>query len=141
MSTFANQLKNEISRISKKEVRGELQQLKQASTKYRSEISALKRQVAALEMALKKLAKTQSRVSKQEEPLPQEKLRFSATGFANLRKKMGFSADQMGKLIGVTPLSIYRWEQGKARPRANQLVAIAAARKMGKKSAVAKIGA
>jgi transcriptional regulator with XRE-family HTH domain len=47
----------------------------------------------------------------------------------------------MGKLIGVTPLSIYRWEQGKARPRANQLVAIAEARKMGKKSAVAKIGA
>ena len=35
--------------------------------------------------------------------------------------------------------SIYKWEQGKAKPRASQLPAIAAARKMGKKEVAAKL--
>lgn len=46
MPTFVNQLKSEIARIAKKEVRNEIKQLKQASVKYRSEIAALKRNVA-----------------------------------------------------------------------------------------------
>lgn len=41
MSTFANQLKSEISRLAKKEVRAETQALKKASAQYRSEIAAL----------------------------------------------------------------------------------------------------
>ena len=54
MSTFANQLKSEISRLAKKEVRAETQDLKKASAQYRSEIAALKRRVAGLEAQLKK---------------------------------------------------------------------------------------
>ncbi len=40
MSTFANQLKLEISRLAKKEVRAEIQVLKKTSTQHRSEIAA-----------------------------------------------------------------------------------------------------
>jgi cell division protein FtsB len=54
MSTFANQLKSEISRLAKKEVRAETQALKKASAQYRSEIAALKRRVAGLEAQIKK---------------------------------------------------------------------------------------
>lgn len=140
MSTFANQLKNEISRIAKKEVRGETKQLKQASAKYRSEIAALKRQVASLEAALKKLGKGQFQPFKAEADEPQDKLRFRAPGFVTLRKKLGLSAEQMGKLIGVSAQSVYHWEQGKSRPRASQLPAIAAVRTMGKRAALAKLG-
>jgi DNA-binding transcriptional regulator YiaG len=39
----------------------------------------------------------------------------------------------MGALLGVTGQSVYKWEKGTARPRASQLKAIAAVRKMGKK--------
>ena len=139
MSTFANQLKGEIARVAKKEVRGETKHLKQASSKYRSEIAALKRQVAVLEAAIKKLSKGQSKPAKVEANESQEKLRFRASGFVTLRKKLGLSAEQMGKLIGVSAQSVYHWEQGKSRPRASQLPAIAAVRKISKKAALAKL--
>ncbi len=140
MSTFANQLKDEIARVAKKEVRGEIKQLKQSSTKYRSEIAALKRQVTVLELAIKKLRKSHPQAVKADTTESQEKLRFRVPGFVTLRKKLGLSAEQMGKLIGVSAQSVYHWEQGKSRPRASQLPAIAAVRKMGKKAALAKLG-
>ena len=132
-------MKSEIARIAKKEVRGETKQLKQASAKYRSEIAALKRQVASLEAAIKKLGKGQSKPVKVQADKTQDKLRFRAPGFVTLRKKLGLSAEQMGKLIGVSAQSVYHWEQGKSRPRASQLPAIAAVRKLGKKAALAKL--
>lgn len=139
MSTFAYQLKVEIARVAKKEVRGETKQLKQASSKYRSEIAALKRQVAGLEAAIKKLSNGQSRLAKADAGDSQEKLRFRAPRFVTLRKKLGLSAEQMGKLIGVSAQSVYHWEQGKSRPRSSQLPAIAAVRRMGKKDALLKL--
>jgi DNA-binding transcriptional regulator YiaG len=139
MTTFANQLKNEIARIAKKEVRTETAQLKQASAKYRSEIAALKRHIATLEAAVKRLSKAQPKAPKQAEEA-KENLRFRADGFGTMRKKLGLSAAQMGKLIGVSPLSVYHWEQGKSRPRTSHLPAIAAVRKMGKKEALATLG-
>jgi cell division protein FtsB len=84
MSTFANQLKSEIARIAKKEIRGETNQLKQASSKYRSEIAALKRQVTLLEAAIKKLGKGQPKPVKAEADETQDKLRFRAPGLVTL---------------------------------------------------------
>jgi len=55
--------------------------------------------------------------------------------FATLRKKLALSAVQMGQLIGVSAQSIYHWEAGKSRPRASQLPAISAARKLTKQEA------
>ncbi len=57
MTTFVNQLKSEIARIAKKEIRTETQQLKKASAQYRSDIAALKRHIVALEATVKKLSK------------------------------------------------------------------------------------
>lgn len=139
MTTFANQLKSEIARIAKKEARGETAQLKRASAHYRSDIAALKRQIAALETALKKLTKSQSHQATPVEEEASTALRFRADGFATLRKKFGMSAAQMGQLIGVSAQSVYHWEAEKSRPRASQLPAIAAARKLSKKEAWAKL--
>lgn len=72
--------------------------------------------------------------------VPTTALRFRAGGFATLRKKFDLSAEQMGKLIGVSAQSIYHWEAEKSRPRASQLPAIAAARKLTKKEAWHKLG-
>ncbi|MFM8575649.1 MAG: helix-turn-helix domain-containing protein, partial [Limnohabitans sp.] len=58
-----------------------------------------------------------------------------------LRKKLGLSAAEMGQLIGVSPQSIYHWETGKTRPRASQLEAIAAVRKLGKREVAARLSA
>ncbi len=55
------------------------------------------------------------------------------------RKKLGISAADMGKLIGVSGQSVYHWETGKTKPRASQLAAISAIRKMGKRAVAAKL--
>jgi DNA-binding XRE family transcriptional regulator len=37
-------------------------------------------------------------------------MRFVAKGFKSLRQRLGFSAAQIGKLLGVSEQSIYNWE-------------------------------
>jgi DNA-binding transcriptional regulator YiaG len=138
MSNIANLLKTEISRIARKEVKAETESLKRASTKYRSEIAALKRQVAALQKPLKQASRTTKRPDGVAgEEISQAHHRFSAKGLASQRKRLALSADAMGKLIGVSGLSIYNWEGGKARPRAKHLAAIGALKTLGKKGAAA----
>jgi DNA-binding XRE family transcriptional regulator len=140
MTTFATQLKSEIARIAKKEVRLETQQLKKSSTQYRSDIAALKRNITSLETTIKKLSKGYPKPALKVDQEPTTPLRFRAGGFATLRKKLKLSAEQMGKLLGVSAQSVYHWEAEKSRPRASQLPAIAAARKLTKKEAWAKLG-
>ena len=140
MTTFANQLKSEIARIAKKEMRSETQQLKKASAQYRSDIAALKRHITVLEATVKKLQKGQPKPVLKVEKVSATALRFRAGGFATLRKKLGLSAQQMGKLINVSAQSVYHWEAEKSRPRASQLPGIAAVRKLTKKEAWTKLG-
>lgn len=141
MSNFAQQIKGEISRIARKVVRAETQALKKASTQYRSEIASLKRHIAGMEASIKKLSQWKSATAAEpEEGGEFPSLRFRVAGFAALRKKLGLSAAEMGRLIGVSAQSVYHWETGKTKPRASQLVAISAVRKMGKKEVAAKLG-
>ncbi|MEY3998263.1 MAG: hypothetical protein RLY60_1075 [Pseudomonadota bacterium] len=134
MSTFANQLKSEIARISKKEIKAENAALKKASSHYRSEIASLKRRLSSLESSIARLTKhTVTAPAVVAEDDSEKSLRFRPTGFAKLRQKLDLSANEMGALLGVTGQSVYKWEKGTARPRASQLKAIAAVRKMGKK--------
>lgn len=140
MTTFAQQLKNEIARIAKKGARAETTVLKKTSANYRSEIAELKRRISALESSIGRIGKQAVKAAKSA-PAGEmkDKLRFRMDGFITLRKKLDLSANEMGQLLGVSGQSIYKWEQGKAKPRASQLPAIAAARKMGKKEVTAKL--
>jgi DNA-binding transcriptional regulator YiaG len=66
-------------------------------------------------------------------------LRFSAKGLAAKRRRLGLTAAEMATLLGVSAQSIYKWEEGKARPRASQLPVIATVRNMGKREATARL--
>jgi transcriptional regulator with XRE-family HTH domain len=46
----------------------------------------------------------------------------------------------VAKLLGVSTLSVYKWESGKTRPRAKQIEAIATLRRMGKREAAQRLG-
>jgi DNA-binding transcriptional regulator YiaG len=142
MSNFAAQLKTEISRIAKKESRTQAAVLKKAQTTHRAEIADLKRRIASLEAVVRRLGKTSARSTTpaKEDDEPQG-LRFRADGFASLRKKFGVSAAQMALLLGVSNQSVYHWETGKSKPRAAQLQAIAAVRKLGKKEVAQRLAA
>ena len=139
MPNIASVLKEEIARIARKEVRRETAGLKKAVATYRGEIAELKRRAQWLERALKKATRGASRAAGGAAAATADAgdggpaLRFRPKGFASLRAKLGISANDAGKLLGVSGQSIYLWESGRARPSRDRLVAIAALRKAGKR--------
>ncbi|WP_093136080.1 DNA-binding transcriptional regulator [Variovorax sp. OK605] len=135
MPNIASILKNEISRVARKEVRTEIETLKKASAAHRASIAELRRQLSALEKELRRAAKGATRAvaaaDAAEEEITGTKRRFSATRLATHRSKLGLSAASYGQLVGVSGQTIYHWEQGKARPRAAQLESLAKVRGLG----------
>jgi ribosome-binding protein aMBF1 (putative translation factor) len=127
MPNIASALKNEISRIARKEVRAETEKLK--------------RQVADLE----KMLRDQSKSARMAPAVPTNQLsergglRFRSKGFAAHRQRLGLSAAQAGALLGVSGQTVYHWEAGKSKPRASQMSRIDALRKLTKKRAAAAV--
>jgi len=141
MPNLASAIKGEISRIARKEVRTETQVLRKQSAQYRGQIAALKRQVADLGKQLRLASKAGSgrAASEDTQESANTGLRFRANGFAAHRRRLGLSAAHAGALLGVSGQTIYHWETGKARPRARQMPAIAALRKLSKSQAAAAL--
>jgi DNA-binding transcriptional regulator YiaG len=133
-------LKSEIARVARKEARAETLSLKKAVTTYRSEIAALKRRAQLLEQQLKRLIRVGRRltptVETEDTPAPR---RFSAKGLKSQRRRLGLSAAECGLLVGASAQSIYNWEEGKVRPRAQHLSAIAALKALTKKEAKSRL--
>ena len=135
MPNFALALKEEIVRLARKELKKELDGLKKASASYRTEIAALKRRILALEKAAGRPSpKATQRLVPEGQGDESSPMRFSAKGLKTLRARLKLSAIAFGTLVGVSAQTIYLWERGQTRPRAQQLRAIAALRKMGKRA-------
>ena len=137
-------LKSEIARVARKELRSETQQLKKSVTQYRSQIAQLKRRIQALEQQVHRQSRSGGRAAAAADDTEEDSgpsLRFSAKGLASQRKRLGLSAANVAKILGVSALSVYKWESGKTRPRARQLEAIASLRRMGKREAMARLAA
>lgn len=139
MSNLATALKEEISRLVRKEMKADLDVLRKASSRYRSDLAALKRQIAQLERRCQQLER-RSQQAPQTRAQPTGKdalsasgLRFSGKGLRTLRDRHDLSAAALGKLIGVSGATVFNWESGKSRPKPAQLSQIAVLRRMGKK--------
>lgn len=141
MPDIAGLLKAEIVRLSNKTVRQHLGPVKSASAAHRRQIAALKKQVSSLERELAKLRRsTSSRVvSEASGNTDASKNRFVAKGLRSLRARLDLSAEDFGRLVGVSSQSVYNWEQEKSRPRPAQVAAIAAVRTIGKREALARL--
>lgn len=140
MPNIGTLLKDEISRLARRELRNEVEGLRKASSQYRRDIAGLKRQVADLERQVSLLGKTVLRDRPPAKVAPSGKpVRFAAKGLRSHRERLGFSAADYGRLVGVTAQSIYNWEQGATRPRQEQVAALAALRGIGKREALARL--
>lgn len=143
MSDLAATLKEEIRRLARKEIRAQTGSTKQAVAQYRREIASLKRR---LKQQDRKIAFLQTQEQKRlgqapaGEELPQG-VRFSARSVKAQRKRLKLSAEDFGKLIGVSAQTVYFWEQGKTRPRQAQLAALVKVRGLGKREALAQLEA
>ena len=140
MPNIAAVLKEEISRIARKEVRSETTSLKKASAQYRRDIAKLKRQVSNLQSRVTLLEKkVLQNVSAPVATADAKGVRFTAKGLRSQRKRLGLSAADYGTLVGVTAQTIYSWENGLSRPRKQQLPALASIRPMGRREAQARL--
>ncbi len=139
MTNFATAMKQEVVRLARKELRTELEGLKNASTQHRKEIADLKREVGALKKLLALVAgRAAKKAAEQTDETEAPAKRFSAKGFATHREKLGLSAEETGLLVEVSPQTVYGWEKGR-KPQERHTEAIAAFRRMGKREARARL--
>ena len=137
MPNIASVLKEEIRRLAKKEIKAQVGTTKQAVAKCRSDIAKLKRSLSQQERQIRLLKKKQGQPHAAEEP--SEGIRFSARSVKAQRSRLGLSAADYGKLVGVSGLTIYNWEHGKSHPHKAQLTALVAVRGIGKREALMKL--
>ena len=108
MPNVAEILKSEISRIARKEVKAAIAPFQKALAAQRTEQLALKREMADLRKQLK-AANSPAKVSTVpfEAPTDDEvKRRFSPKRLAAHRQKLGLSASEYGRLVGISDQSI-----------------------------------
>jgi DNA-binding transcriptional regulator YiaG len=134
MTTLAVALKEEIRRLARKEIKAATQATAKAVAQHRREIAKVKRQLREQEKKIATLQKGK--------PLPQQvddSVRFSARSVKAQRTRIGLSAADYARLVGVSPLTIYNWEHGKSRPRKEQFAQLVAIRGIGKREALGRL--
>lgn len=141
MKPLVDALKDEIRRLARKEIKSQTTAANQAITKFRREIAQLKRDLAETQKKLTFLERQERKRIAEPDAAPSEEgdVRFSARSVKAQRRRTGLSAADYGKLVGVSQLTVYNWENGKSRPRKAQMDALVALRGMGKREALAKL--
>ena len=147
MPNIAKVLKEEISRIARKEAKAVAAPLHRPSARARKDIAELKRRIAAMEQLNKGLV---SRLAKLEGALPapaptdsEAKGWISGKGVRSLRKRLGLTQGEFAKLVGVTGNAVYQWESrpGMLKLRAKTKAAVFAVRGIGAKKAKQRLAA
>ncbi len=148
MTAFSDAFRAEVLRMARKEIKNELGNLRKTVTAQRSEIAALKREVKELVSQVKGLHKAAARQAAPGKAQAQDaeapvrrgrRFQFKAEALAAKRGQLSLSQQAMAALLEASTLSVARWENGKAMPRAAQLERIQAVLKMGKREAKARL--
>lgn len=135
-------LRSEITRLSRREARAQLGTVRRSSAAHRRDIAALKREIAELRKLLAALRRgAAAPTAATNGDASNGASRFSARGVRAHRKRLGLSAADFGRLLGVSAQSIYNWEHGLARPRAEQMNRLIEVRTLGKRAAAARLQA
>ena len=141
MPQFAAALQAEIRRLARKEVKALTSVTKKAAAQHRRDIAALKRHA---HMQERKIALLEALERKRSALLPApatvaDGKRFSARWLKAHRARLKLSAEDYGKLAGISSLSVYSLERGKTKPRKATLAALVAVRGMGRREALRRL--
>lgn len=151
MTTFADSLKKEIARVARKEMREEMGALRKTSLIQRAEIAALKKQLKAVQSQVSKMGRARPEPARTAAPAasagsvvlargkPGRKVVFTAERLKIQRARLGLTQEQMARLLGVSSLSIWKWESGGATPRASRVPKILQLLALGKREALARV--
>ena len=145
MPNILSALKSEISRLARKEAKQVVAPVQKASANYRGLIAGLRKQIDALQNEVTALRRAAPKPEKVLDAAQKPAGRFWVTGkgVKALRKRLGLTQAQFGKLAGVSAVTVANWEarKGKAPIRLKAAIArLQAMRGMGKKQAAQVLG-
>jgi DNA-binding transcriptional regulator YiaG len=113
MPNVAKVLREEITRLARKEAKAAVDPLRRPSVRLRKDVAALKRRLALMEQETKRLQALSKKLeSAQPAALPEaeKKAWISGKGIKSLRKKLGLSQAELARLVGVSDNAVYMWE-------------------------------
>ena len=144
MSTFANSFKAEVIRLARKEAKAAVSPIRKPAGATRKVLADLKQRVATLEKECRRLSALLGKVPQpQAEPAEEQKVRITGKGMRSLRRKLGLSAIEFGKLLGVSRVAVYQWErkEGPLRVRGATMAAILSIKSLGAREAKERLAA
>ena len=132
MGKLEANIKSEIVRLAKREIRSTLVPLGRDVRLLKSTVSQLRKAVLVLGRLA---AQQQKELKKRKIPLeatPEEvkKSRFSPRLIRSLRKHLGISQKELAILAGVSIGAVHMWESGKFRPKDEKKALIVGLRKL-----------
>ena len=144
MSNVAKALKEEISRISRKEAKSATGPISKSNTDLKKTVADLKKRLVALEKENKRLLAGVKKEKPVLAPEPSEetkKARITSTTIRSLRSRLGLSQADFGKLAGVTTGAVYLWEnkEGPLNLRDKTKAALLSIKGMGSREAKGKV--
>jgi DNA-binding transcriptional regulator YiaG len=140
MPNIAKVLKDEVSRLARRETNKALASISKPALGLRRTTADLKRRVAQLEKELRSLRKTIDGLAKAHPaavPETTDKARITANGMGSLRRRLRLTGQEFARLLGITSQVVYRWEKasGPLRVRGTTRAAILAVRSIGAREA------
>lgn len=134
MPNIAKILKEEISRLARREIRANLERTRRSVVQHQREIASLKGQLK--DMA-RRVSKLERELAKAAPTSPSETVakqgRFVPKGLVSTRRRLGLSAADLARMMGVTAQTIYNWESGATKPGPQQQAKLASLRSVGKR--------
>ena len=144
MPNIMKELKAEIVRLSRKEIKQALAPAKRAAAAQRGLLASLRRQVAAMQKELNALRKAAPAPGKsiQAPAEPQGRFWITGKGVRAMRKKTGLTQAKFGKLVGVSVPTVVNWEgaPGKVNLRKAAAGKLQGLRGIGKRQAAEMLG-
>ena len=145
MPTLAALLKEEISKIARKEVQDQVRELKQTVREQRDAIARLEKQIgpakakAATKSAAAKpaAAKPAAKASAEDK---RKQLRIAPNTIKKHRKRLKLSQAELGEILNVSTNTVLRWEAGTSKPRSKHLPGLDQLRTISKRELKKQLG-
>ena len=148
MPSIATLLREEISKIARKEVQDQVRELKQTVREQRDAIARLEKQLgrakakaATKPAAAKPATKPAAKVRKPAGDTDRRKqLRIAPNTIKKHRKRLKLSQADLGKILNVSTNTVLRWEAGTSKPRSKHLPGLDQLRTISKRELKQQLG-
>ena len=152
MPSIATLLREEISKIARKEVQDQVRELKQTVREQRDAIARLEKQIGpAKAKAATKSAAAKPAAAKPAAAKPAAKasagdtdrrkqLRIAPNTIKKHRKRLKLSQAELGEILNVSTNTVLRWEAGTSKPRRKHLPGLDQLRTISKRELKKQLG-